>query len=69
MYCTEKGAHWSVTVSRDNNRYLELLLVYTGAGRRKITRLKCSQVRKDEATGRHYLMIAADRGKTDAAQR
>ncbi|WP_431614780.1 hypothetical protein [Enterobacter asburiae] len=30
MYCTEKGAHWGVTLSRDNNRYLEVLLAILG---------------------------------------
>ncbi|HFZ0970064.1 TPA: tyrosine-type recombinase/integrase [Enterobacter hormaechei] len=50
-------------------KWVLLLLVYTGARRSEITRLKDEQVRKDEATGRHYLMIAVDGGKTDAAQR
>ncbi|MBF2746841.1 tyrosine-type recombinase/integrase [Enterobacter bugandensis] len=50
-------------------KWVLLLLAYTGARRSEITRLKDEQVRKDEATGRHYLMIAVDGGKTDAAQR
>ncbi|WP_449542933.1 tyrosine-type recombinase/integrase [Enterobacter ludwigii] len=50
-------------------KWVLLLLAYTGARRSEITRLKGEQVRKDEATGRHYLMVAVDGGKTDAAQR
>lgn len=59
-------------VKLDNDspfKWVLLLLAYTGARRSEITRLKGDQVRKDEVTGRHYLMIAVDGGKTDAAQR
>lgn len=66
----QKIVNYGVNLVNDSPfKWVLLLLAYTGARRSEITSLKNTQVRKDEATGRHYLMIAAEGGKTDAAQR
>ncbi|WP_054804413.1 tyrosine-type recombinase/integrase [Kosakonia cowanii] len=51
-------------------KWIMLLLIYTGARRGEIAKLKASQIKLDADTQRHYLYIAEDgNGKTENATR
>lgn len=56
--------------TKDSMKWIILLLIYTGARRGEIAKLKASQVKFDSDTKRYYLHIADDgNGKTENATR
>lgn len=55
---------------KDSMKWILLLLIYTGARRGEIAKLKASQVKFDTDCKRYYLHIAEDgNGKTENATR
>ncbi|WP_421504440.1 recombinase XerC [Erwinia rhapontici] len=69
-YEMKKLVEHALTLAPDSEmRWGILCLSYTGARRGEILSLKVDQIRQDHETGRRYLMIASEGGKSEAATR
>ncbi|WP_028715340.1 integrase [Pantoea ananatis] len=65
-----KFVGWALEQSDGWEKWITLLLAYTGARRGEIAKLEKSQVKFDEDSQRHYLLIAeGGQGKTENATR
>ncbi|WP_227917495.1 integrase [Escherichia coli] len=65
-----KFVGWALKQPDDWQKWITLLLAYTGARRGEIAKLKKSQIKYDEDSQRHYLLIAeGGQGKTENATR
>lgn len=66
----KKLISYALSLPQDNQyRWVLLLLCMTGARRGEVAKLTIGDLKVDEETGRYYLMIASEGGKTDAAIR
>ncbi|MGK7018341.1 integrase [Klebsiella pneumoniae] len=65
-----KFVGWALKQPDGWQKWITLLLAYTGARRGEIAKLEKSQIKYDEDTQRHYLLIAeGGQGKTENATR
>jgi len=65
-----KFVHWAIGQPEGWEKWIMLLLAYTGCRRAEIATLRKQQIKYDEDSKRHYLLIAENgRGKTDNATR
>lgn len=65
-----KFVGWALKQSDGWEKWITLLLAYTGARRGEIAKLEKSQIKYDEDSQRHYLLIAeGGQGKTENATR
>ena len=66
----KKFVGWAIKQPDGWQKWITLLLAYTGARRGEIAKLEKSQIKFDEDSQRHYLLIAERRlGKTENATR